>query len=88
MNAIERADVMGKKTAFEDLSARPSEYELERLHCPQFPQAWVLWWKHSDGSNQGILRVYKDEERAKEDFDLVKESSDRQYMLDAIPFFI
>lgn len=48
---------------------------------------WVLWWKYSDGSRQGVLRVYEDETRANEDFDLVDESTDRTYFLDPIPFF-
>lgn len=48
---------------------------------------WVLWWKYSDGSGQGIIRAYEDEQRAKDDFALVEESTDRTYMLDHVPFF-
>lgn len=48
---------------------------------------WVLWWKYSDGSGQGIIRAYEDEQRAKDDFALVEESTDRTYMLDHVPLF-
>jgi hypothetical protein len=48
---------------------------------------YVLWWKYSDGSGQGLTRAYTDEVRAKEDFALVEESIDKNYMLDFIPLF-
>ena len=48
---------------------------------------WVLWWKYSDNSFQGIIRAYENEIRAKEDFALVEESTDKQHMLELIPFF-
>lgn len=46
--------------------------------------AFVLWWKHSDGSGQNIVRVYLNETRANEDYELVKASHDREWFLDKV----
>jgi len=57
---------------------------------------WVLWWRYSDGSKQGLIRSYQEEKKARADFVLKKARADfepmennigRNYMLDKIPFF-
>lgn len=35
---------------------------------------WVLWWHYSDGSGQGITRVYGSKERADQDQPLIDDS--------------
>jgi hypothetical protein len=48
---------------------------------------WVLWWRYHDGSNAGVLRVYRDESRAQEDFELLSEATDRKYELLSVPLY-
>lgn len=73
------------KNTIKDPLSHSADFDIQD---DQLPQVWILWWKYSDGSNQGVLRGYKDESRAKEDFELVKESTDKEYILDTIPFFL
>jgi len=37
---------------------------------------WVLFWEYHDKSSSGILRVYDNEIRAKQDFELVHKIED------------
>ena len=47
----------------------------------------VLWWRYDDGSASGITRVYEDESRAEEDYELIQETQDsREWFLSDIPF--
>jgi hypothetical protein len=52
-------------------------------------EAFVLWWKYSDGSGMGVLRVYLDEERANSDFDLVQgaDKGTKEFFIDEVPLF-
>jgi len=45
----------------------------------------VLWWKYYDGSGCGLVRAYKDKDRAEEDLALVESLEDtRVYRLDSV----
>lgn len=45
-------------------------------------KTWVLWWSYYDHSGFEVCRVYLDESRANEDFDLVRDLNDsRRWML-------
>lgn len=48
-------------------------------------QVHVLWWAWSDGSGQGISRVYTDLSKAKADHALVEEWSMVQWHLTSLP---
>jgi hypothetical protein len=45
----------------------------------------VLWWTYSDGSNQDVVRVYKDLEKAQADISLFGEHSHVQWRLTSLP---
>ena len=46
---------------------------------------YVLWWRHSDGSGQEIVRAYTDAARADQDWTLVKDCHYRDYYLSQVP---
>ena len=47
---------------------------------------WILWWNYDDGSGQELVRAYEDETRTQEDFELAEHATDKNYMLDEIPY--
>ena len=50
------------------------------MNDSEMDKVFILWWSLDDGSDVGILRVYRSESRANEDFELVKElSHDREW---------
>ncbi len=38
--------------------------------------AYVLWYRYSDGSGAGVLKAYLDEQRASEDYNLLSSVDD------------
>lgn len=47
---------------------------------------WVLWFEYFDSSGCEVVRIYDDENRAKEDFELV-EGDAKKWKLSQVPFF-
>ncbi len=50
-------------------------------------QMWVLWWRYSDGSGQGLERAYCNEDRAKQDLELAAGDSIKEWKLDAVNIY-
>lgn len=49
-------------------------------------KAWVLWYEYTDHSGAGVLRVYFDEKRATEDYDLLDGIDDgKEYYIERVP---
>lgn len=55
---------------------------------PPAPRAWVLWWRYHDGSAAELVRVYLDQERARQDLALAEAArGDRVFELAEMPLF-
>ena len=51
------------------------------------PLAWVVWWKYSDGSGCGIVKVFDDEARANDLFAILKEHADgKEWHCQGVPY--
>ena len=48
---------------------------------------WVLWWKYYDRSAAGVERAYRDEERAKEDRELIGDGDSKEWFLTKLQQF-
>jgi hypothetical protein len=48
-------------------------------------EVWVLSWRYGDGSASGVLRAYADEDRAREDMDLLDDC--KEYELTCLPIY-
>jgi hypothetical protein len=58
-----------------DLPFMPRYFPEPTLTEKETCMVWVLWWHYSDGSSQGVERVYLHEARARADFELLELSS-------------
>ena len=55
------------------------------LEGMRMDEIWVLSWRYGDGSGSGVLRAYADEDRAKEDMDLLDDC--KEYELTCLPIY-
>ena len=46
---------------------------------------FILSWKYYDGSQVELVRVYEKEERALQDYELVKSATDKCWYLTKVP---
>lgn len=76
----EKAERLAHKESFED-----EEDEIEKeFDTSEQSFVFVLWWKYYDASGEDIVKVYLDENRAKEDFELVNIIPDRDWFLSKV----
>ena len=45
---------------------------------------WVLWWEYGDHSHTEIVRVFTEHDRALEDYELVKDDTQRMWHLSEV----
>lgn len=58
------------------------------MESPPHQPAYVLWWRYSDGSGQGVSRVYFDKQKAEADLIILNEHSYVTYELTVAPVII